>query len=176
MINEDWDIQPTNVDVDGEIIAMPTMDALTRITVILVVDHQTTTPPATDIHDIKKWAKSLSKKGMEAAYRYFLDRWTWDSGSECDRFMHHIMDAERNRRNDMAKSMAEVLTSVNFRGSIEECLEAFNTGRAGDDLIDRMLETGKSVNTSVTPETTDDANSKPSKPDNTDHDCQEHEQ
>jgi len=160
MSNEDWDIPSgIRVSVDGKRVTVPQMDALTRESVIRVVDTHDPFGQIMDFTDLTKWAQSLSDDEVDAVYKHFSDHWTWESGNDCDYLVFKIAEKDRARRQAIAQALTDILQKQSVRKAIEKTIRSLDKSEA---LIGSISELGESVNTPVTPETTDDPNSKPS--------------
>lgn len=63
-----------------------------------------------DKSEIEGWAKLTSYEDLVDAYKYFYDRWNWETGSSMDHTIFTILEKEinfRNKEKDAMETIAE---------------------------------------------------------------------
>lgn len=173
MIVYPWHIpDDAHVVMDGKIVPVPQFDISTHKAISQLAGNSV--PNLADFEQVRKWSMSRESEELEIVRQYFLDRWTWDTGDARDKSVYTMVEQELLRRKELDASLNTHMV-MPLSEAIEEYVAMVD---AMDDAMTKAMGMPLrliSVNTSIAGDDTDDANSKPSQPNNAGHDCQEHE-
>ena len=109
--------EDATVEVDGETVPVPQYIVTVREAIIAHADAPLPKPRIYNSENIlRQWITSRTDVELQALRHYFLDRWTWDTGCDYDKYSNIIAEREIARRLDvknivegMKKQIADTL-------------------------------------------------------------------
>ncbi len=94
--------EDATIEVDGEVVSVPQFIVTVRKAII---DYSEAPLPKPRIYNsdniLRQWISSRTDIELQALRHYFLDRWTWDTGCDYDKYANIIAEREIARRLDV---------------------------------------------------------------------------
>lgn len=119
-------VEDAFVEIEGESIPVP----------VMVIEH----PLVADTNTINQFLRSLKGPEIEAGYRFYTDRWTWDTGHPSDRYFANIYETEHKRRKELTKSIDRIWLKNGIQRSVQKVIALIQSGSVTANDIRRWKD------------------------------------
>lgn len=119
--------EDATIEVDDVVVPVPQFIVTVREAIIAYVHAPLPKPNIYNSDNIlRQWMTARTDLELQALRHYFLDRWTWDTGNDYDRYSNIIAEREITRRknvdilflDDVQKMMDQVTKAMRVPSSM----------------------------------------------------------